>query len=228
MMLAANIDPSAAKTTNTLPLRCLVVGASGSIGSILVQLLCACCGPNAVTGVCSTANVDKVRRLGAHEVYDYTKRSSRKQLEESGRPKFDVVFDLVGGKDIQEESLQYLLKPTKKSTFVTAVGPVRNVGQRILTRDEQTQFGYHLFLWRPFHNLFRRNQATYKLVLPEHLTPKLWQPLMDAKITAPKLDRVVPFEENALREGMEYVMAKRVQGRVAIAIAPNAEKPISS
>jgi len=69
--------------------RVLVIGASGSIGTYAVQL--ARHFGAEVAGVCSTRNVELVRSLGAHDVFDYT----REDFTASGRT-WDVVFDTVG------------------------------------------------------------------------------------------------------------------------------------
>lgn len=67
----------------------LVYGASGSVGSAAVQL--AKVLDAEVTGVCSEANLDLVRSLGASHVIDYTKEDLEKHKE-----KYDVVFEAVG------------------------------------------------------------------------------------------------------------------------------------
>lgn len=70
-------------------LRMLINGAAGAVGSMGVQLA-AHLGAE-VTGVCSTANVEFVRSLGASEVIDRTSTD----FTTSDRT-FDVVFDAAG------------------------------------------------------------------------------------------------------------------------------------
>ena len=80
--------------------RVLVIGAAGGVGSFAVQIAKAL-GAD-VTGVCSTANVEFVRTLGADGVVDYAR-------QEKATGRFDVVLQLAG--DTPLGALGRLLTP---------------------------------------------------------------------------------------------------------------------
>jgi len=70
--------------------RVLIVGASGGVGVMAVQIARAM--GLEVTAVCSASNAQLVLNLGAARVIDYTRQDP---LQDSER--FDAVFDAIGG-----------------------------------------------------------------------------------------------------------------------------------
>lgn len=91
----------------------LVYGASGSVGSYAVQL--ARHFGAEVTGVCSTANLEMVKALGADTVIDYTREDFSTRAGN-----YDVVFEAVDKSDFA--ACMRVLKPD--GTYVNITQPL--------------------------------------------------------------------------------------------------------
>ncbi len=83
--------------------RVLINGASGSLGTYAVQYA-KYIGAE-VTGVCSTANLDLVKEIGADYVIDYTKTNFTQNAK-----RYDIIFDTVGKRSFSE--CRKVLSPT--------------------------------------------------------------------------------------------------------------------
>jgi NADPH:quinone reductase-like Zn-dependent oxidoreductase len=88
----------------------LIYGASGSVGTFAVQIAKSLGAE--VTGVCSSANVELVKSLGADQVIDYTKEDFTKNGQT-----YDVIFDAVG-----KSSPSRAKRSLKKNGFYLTVG----------------------------------------------------------------------------------------------------------
>ena len=86
----------------------LIYGASGSVGTYAVQIAKAFGAK--VTGVCSTANIEMIKSIGADSVIDYKKEDFRKSGET-----YDVVFDTV--RKIKKSDCKNVLK--KDGVFIS-------------------------------------------------------------------------------------------------------------
>ena len=88
----------------------LINGASGSVGSVAVQI--AKYFKTEVTAVCSTKNMELVQSLGADKIIDYTRQDFIKTEE-----KYDIIFDVAGKSSYRK--CKRILNP--QGVFLTTV-----------------------------------------------------------------------------------------------------------
>lgn len=185
----------------------LVVGASGGIGAFIVQILKH--QGVRVIGVCSGRNAALVGSLGAETIIDYTRGPFGEQL---GSLKVDVVIDCVGGRDVEQQGLRVL---KKQGRFTTIVGPHRFIGE--------TRIGASGIIG--FMAYVTRRSLLSRIIGPRYLMAGIGRSLeplrtlvLDNGIKAP-IDRELPFELTAVRDGIAHVRSHRASGKVVITIA---------
>jgi len=111
----------------------LINGASGGVGIFAVQL--AKYFGTEVTAVCSGANVNMVKSLGADKVIDYTKEDFTQSDE-----KYDIVFDVVAKS--QFKACKNILK--KNGVFIVTVITFPILFQMLgtsITKGKKVKFG---------------------------------------------------------------------------------------
>jgi NADPH:quinone reductase-like Zn-dependent oxidoreductase len=124
--------------------RVLIYGASGSVGTYAVQLALQIGAT--VTGVCSTANLELVRSLGAASVVDYAREDFAKTAM-----MFDVVFDAVGkisrsrAKPVMASGARYVsvkyptkevLEQLERNALLASKGSIKPVVDRRYSLDQ--------------------------------------------------------------------------------------------
>jgi NADPH:quinone reductase-like Zn-dependent oxidoreductase len=183
---AANIQPGQ---------KVLINGASGSIGVSAVQL--AKYFGAEVTGVCSTANVDLVKSLGADVVIDYKKEDFTK----SGQT-YDIVFDTVGKSSFSR--CKDVLKPG--GIYLTTVITPAILGQMLWTAKFGSKKAQIVF-------------AGLRSVSEKNEDLAFFLELVAAGALKPVIDRCYPLEQIA--EAHRYVDQGHKKGNVVIILEHN-------
>jgi NADPH:quinone reductase-like Zn-dependent oxidoreductase len=173
----------------------LIYGASGSVGTAAVQL--AKYYGAEVTGVCSTANLELVKSLGADKVIDYTQEDFTK----SGQT-YDIIFDAVG-----------------KTSFSRCKGSLKQTG--IFLEAALTPAILPQMLWTSkigskkamiaFTGLMPACERTKNLVFLKEL--------IEAGEIKAVIDRTYPLEQIA--EAHRYVETGHKKGNVVITVEHN-------
>jgi NADPH2:quinone reductase len=167
----------------------LIIGASGSIGTFAVQLA-KYFGAD-VTGVCSTANVDLVKSLGADHVVDYT----REDFTQNGET-YDIIFDTVG-----------------KSSFARCKESLTANGRYLLTNG--SMLANFLLTW--WTSIIGGKRMIYGLSIEKAKALVFIKELVEAGKLKPVIDRCYSLEQIA--EAHRYVDTGHKKGNVVITIA---------
>ena len=171
--------------------RVLVNGASGAVGTAAVQLA-KHLGAE-VTGVCSGANAELVRSLGAEHVVDYTKED----FTENGE-KYDVIVDTVGTAPFSRSKRSL----TENGRLLAVLG------------------GFGDLLRAPWVNLTSKMKVVAGPGAEKVEDLRLLAKLAEAGEYKPVIDRRYPLEQ--FREAHRRVDSGHKRGNVVIAFSPNA------
>ena len=172
----------------------LIYGASGSVGTASIQV--AKYFGAEVTGVCSTANLELVKSLGADMVIDYTKEDFIKNGQT-----YDIIFDTVGKRSFSlcKGSL------TQKGVYLDAAG-VATIFPMLWT----SMFGSKKAILT----------ATYVRPASEITKDLIFlKELIEAGKIQSVIDRRYPLEQTA--EAHRYVEKGHKKGNVVITVEKN-------
>ena len=166
----------------------LVTGASGGVGSSAVQIARSL-GAR-VTGVCSTANVEYVRGIGAQQVIDYRTSDWRQP-----GTKYDVIFDAAGA-----------------SSFGAARRHLSPTGWYLNTFPPPA-----MFLSSPFVGLLsRQHSVPFMLKTDAALLQELAR-LAASKVLQPRIARTARLEDVAAAQ--RHMKDGKAHGKVCIRVA---------
>jgi NADPH:quinone reductase-like Zn-dependent oxidoreductase len=173
----------------------LINGAAGGVGTYAVQIA-KWLGAE-VTGVCSTANVDMVRSIGADRVIDYTRDDFTQ-----GADRYDVIFDCIGNHGLRE--CRRVMTP--HAVYLAVGGPFRGL------------FEFVIRLFAPAV-LSRLGSQKFRLVMTkrnkEHL--RILRDLMESGKVTSVLDGHYTFDQS--REAMRHLMQGHARGKVVITVS---------
>jgi len=168
--------------------RILINGASGGVGTFAVQIA-KYLGGN-VSAVCSTANLDLVRTLGADEVIDYTKNNFQ-EMEQT----YDIIFDVVGNK-----------------TFPDCKGALNPDGVYI-----STIMTFRILLYMLWTSVFGSKKARF--AIPEITIDdlKFVDRLIQAEEVRPVIDRY--FNLAQLADAHRYSETGHARGKIIVRVS---------
>jgi NADPH:quinone reductase-like Zn-dependent oxidoreductase len=173
--------------------RVLVVGASGGVGTYVVQL--AKVFGAEVTAVCSTTKVELVRSLGADHVVDYTREDFA-----AGGQRYDVILDIGGNAALAR--LRRAL--TANGTLVIVGG---ETGGRWLGGADRQLRAIAL-------SRFVSQRLTTFIANENHRDMLALKELIEAGKVTPVIDRSYPLAE--VPQAIRYLEEGRARGKVVI------------
>ncbi|KAF9919464.1 hypothetical protein FBU30_010985 [Linnemannia zychae] len=185
----------------------LINGASGGTGTVGVQIAKALGAY--VVGVCSTDNVELVKKLGADEVVDYKKEDVTTLYTHQD---FDIVFDTVGSAAEIWAHSSTILKPTGNLVRIAGSVNVMDTPFHLLASGAELGYqkissflkrgpGYHLF------TTFPDGQVLEKAIR-----------VLDEAHADPVIDSVNEFTFPSVLAAFDRSKSSRAKGKIVIKV----------
>jgi NADPH:quinone reductase-like Zn-dependent oxidoreductase len=171
----------------------LIVGASGAVGSVAVQLAKAFGAE--VTGVCSTAKVEMVRALGADHVIDYT----HDDFAEGAH--YDLILDVGGNAPLSR--IRRALARTGTLVIVGGEGGGRWTGMGRQIRAQMLS----PFVRQKLGTFIAKQNAKDLLVLNE---------LLESGKVTPIIDRIYALSDAP--DAVRYLESGQARGRIVVTV----------
>jgi NADPH:quinone reductase-like Zn-dependent oxidoreductase len=176
--------------------RVLVNGASGGVGTFAIQIAKAFGAE--VTGVCSTANVDLVRSIGADRVIDYT----REDFTRLG-PRYDLILDNIENRPLAD--VRRALTPRGTLVLNSGTGAA---GLAMLVR-----------LAAPIVRSPFTSQSLRRFVSnPNEADLDVLKGLVEDGKVRPVIDRTYPLAET--QDALRHIETGHARGKVVVSVSP--------
>jgi NADPH:quinone reductase-like Zn-dependent oxidoreductase len=173
----------------------LIIGAAGAVGMFAVQLAKAFGAE--VTGVCSTAQVDLVRSIGADDVVDYTREDIT-----DGTRHWDLILDTAGHRSLSQ--LRRALTPRGTLVIVGSEGRGRWLG------------GFDRSLRAPLLSRFVGQRLRMLASTPRQDDLQTLRELIEAGKLTPVIDRAYPLSE--VPEAFRQLVQGHGRGKIVITV----------
>ncbi|XP_055591640.1 reticulon-4-interacting protein 1 homolog, mitochondrial isoform X2 [Uranotaenia lowii] len=183
----------------------LVLGSSGGVGTIAVQMLLA--EGVEVFATCSADAVEKIQNLGVNYVFDYNDPQHEKMIISAG--KFDIILDCAG-----KGSEYATMIPWRFDKYITFNSPVlKNIDDN----------GFASGMYQNATSILRNNLTSVSgqngLVMWGYFVPApqgiaYLQKLVEKGKLLPVIEQVLPFDK--MLDAYTRVDAKHLRGKIVI------------
>jgi len=200
--------------------RVLIIGASGGVGHLAVQVA-KHMGAN-VAGVCSTDNVSFVKRCGASVVFDYRREHIFDNFATDAKTNglFDLVLDCVSSADARDQAQGYPSKILEMTPRILTERPHNYVVLGGRTSD----WALAALKRVTGFNFFRSGVELFWIIMPGATAAlKLLHNMTENKGLRANV-KMLPFNEDGVRQAFEALRGRRTVGKLVLDVKKSNEK----